>query len=128
MRRVEPEPRKSITRYTPTNISPRVTPRALAALFLAFPEPVDLGWCRRLNLHRGWLRFSLDLGRTLRSIFRRLGDYEAISITRSHNDRYKTTILVATTGAFGAVGQLEARLLRTSGVRILGVMSQCENK
>ena len=53
----------------------------------------------------------------------RLGDYDAISITRSRNERYKTTVLVATTSAFGVVGELEGQLLRTLARRVLGNMS-----
>jgi hypothetical protein len=89
---------------------------------------VGLGWSRRLVLHRGWLRVFLVVGgRTLRSSSR-LGDYDAISITRSRNERYKTTILAATTLAFGVVGELEGQLLRTLVRRILGDMSQCKDK
>jgi hypothetical protein len=58
----------------------------------------------------------------------RLGDYDAISITRSRNERYKTTILAATTLAFGVVGELEGQLLRAFVRRILGDMSQCKDK
>jgi hypothetical protein len=58
----------------------------------------------------------------------RLRDYDAISITPIRNDRYKTTILVGTTSAFDAVGELDAQLLRTLAGRILGDMSQYEDK
>jgi hypothetical protein len=57
-----------------------------------------------------------------------LRDYDAISITPIRNDRYKTTILVGTTSAFDAVGELDAQLLRTLAGRILGDMSQYEDK
>jgi hypothetical protein len=101
-------------------ISTRVTPRFLrspAADFLAFPEPVALGWSRhgRLSLRRGWLRFSLVRvlkGRTFHGISR-LRDYDAISVTAIRNERYKATILVGTTSAFGAIGELDAQGLRT---------------
>ena len=58
----------------------------------------------------------------------RLGDYDAISITRSRNERYKTTILVATTGAFDTVGELGGQLLRTLARRCLGDKSQYEDR
>jgi len=57
-----------------------------------------------------------------------LSDYDAISITRSRNERYKATILVATTSAFDAVGKLDGQLLRTFGRRFLVDMSQYEDK
>jgi hypothetical protein len=44
--------------------------------------------------------------RVLRSGFR-LGDYDAISETRIRNERSKTTVLVGTTSAFGAGGELD---------------------
>jgi hypothetical protein len=66
-------------------------------------------------------------GRALRSGFR-LGDYDAISITRSRNERRKTTILVGTATAFDAVGELDGQLLRTFVRRILRDMSQHEDK
>ena len=112
-------------------ISPRVTPRFLrlvAALFRVFLDPVDLGWNRRRNLCRGWLRFFLVIRvRTLR-VSSRLRDYDAISITRSRNERCKTTILVGTTTAFDVVGELDGQLLRTFVRRFLGDMSQYEDK
>ena len=58
----------------------------------------------------------------------RLRDYGAISIARSRNERYKTTFLVATTSAIGAVGELDGQLLRTLARRCLGDMSQYEDK
>jgi hypothetical protein len=58
----------------------------------------------------------------------RLGDYGAISITLIRNERYKATILVGTTNAFDAVGELEAQGLRTLARRCLGDMSQYEDK
>jgi len=51
-------------------------------------------------------------GRALLCAFR-LGDYDAISKTSIRNERGKTTILVATTNAFRAVGELDGQLLRT---------------
>jgi hypothetical protein len=59
-------------------------------------------------------------GRALRSRGFRLGDYDAISVTRSRSERHNTTILVGTTDAFGAGGELECQLLRTLARRILG--------
>jgi hypothetical protein len=74
---------------------------------------VALGRSRRLNLHMGWLRFSHVLrGRTLH-VISRLRDYDAISVIVIRNERYKATILVGTTTAFGAVGELDAQGLRT---------------
>jgi hypothetical protein len=48
-----------------------------------------------------------------------LRDYDAISITPIRNERYKTTILVGTTSAFDAVGELDRQLLRTFAGRTL---------
>ena len=108
-------------------ISARVTPRFLA-LFLVFPEPVALGRGRQLVLLSGRLRFFLVLGgRTLR-IISSLRDYDAISIARIRNERYKTTFLVATTSATDAVGELDGQLLRTFVRRCLGDMNQYEDK
>jgi hypothetical protein len=58
----------------------------------------------------------------------RLGDYGAISITLIRNERYKATILVGTTNAFDAVGELDAQGLFTFVRRILGDMSKYEDK
>jgi hypothetical protein len=105
---------------------------------LVSPEPVALGcgcgfgWSRRLwqGGHRDRLCFILVRvirGGTLRISFR-LRDYDAISITPIRNERYKTTILVGTTSAFDAVGELDRQLLRTFAGRTLGNMSQYEDK
>ena len=67
-------------------------------------------------------------GRALSSGIRvRLGDYDAISITSSRNERYKTTILVGTTSAFDAIGELDAQLLRTLARRTLWDTNQYED-
>lgn len=65
-------------------------------------------------------------GRTLLSSIR-LGDYDAISVTRSRSERYKTTILVGTTSAFNAIGELDAQLLRTLARRTLWDTNQYED-
>lgn len=54
----------------------------------------------------------------------RLGEYHAISITLHVNDRHETKFPAGPTSAFGAVGELEGRRLRTCGLGILGDMSQ----
>ena len=51
-------------------------------------------------------------GRALLGAFR-LRDYDAISKSSIRNERGKTTILLATTDAFRAVGELDGQLLRT---------------
>ena len=50
--------------------------------------------------------YRVRRGRALRS-GSRLGDYDAISETRIRNERCKTTVLVGTTCAFGASGELD---------------------
>ena len=65
-------------------------------------------------------------GRTLLSSIR-LGDNDAISITRSRSERYKTTILVGTTSAFNAIGELDTQLLRTLARRTLWDTNQYED-
>lgn len=42
-----------------------------------------------------------------------MGDHDAISRTIGRGDRYKTKLLVITTSAFGAFGELEGQLLLT---------------
>jgi hypothetical protein len=54
----------------------------------------------------------------------RLGEYHAISITPIVNDRHETKFPAGPSSAFGAVGELEGRRLRTCGLGILGDMSQ----
>lgn len=124
MQCVELEPHKSITRNTRTSnfiTCPLVSVHSPAAHLLAFPELVALGWKRRF---RAWLRFFLvPRGRTLR-IISRLADHDAISITRSRNKRCNTAILVLTTKAFYALGELDGQLLRTCICRTLGEKSQ----
>ena len=86
-----------------------------------------LGTCLRLfRVRRGRALLSASPSASASGI--RLGDYDAISIARSRNERYKTTILVATTSAFGVVGELEGQLLRTLARRALGDTSQYEDK
>ena len=57
-----------------------------------------------------------------------LGDYDAISITCTRNERCKTTILVGTTSAFRASGKLDGQLLRTLARGVLEDMSQYGDK
>jgi hypothetical protein len=56
-----------------------------------------------------------------------LGDYNAVSITRSRNERYKTKLPRGPTSALRAVGQLNGQLLRAGGLGNLGDMSQYED-
>jgi hypothetical protein len=58
-------------------------------------------------------------GRALRSGFR-LGEYHTISITRIVNDRHEAKIPAGPTIAFGVVGELEGRRLRTCALGNLG--------
>jgi hypothetical protein len=81
-----------------------------------------LGICPRLYLPRRARR-----GRVLHRGFR-LGDYDTIPVTHIRNERHNTTILVGTTSAFDAGGELDGQLLRTLASRILGDMSQYEDK
>ena len=81
---------------------------------------IFLGICLRLRLsriRRGRVRRVLHSGS-------RLGDYDAISITRTRNERCKTTILVGTTRAFRASGELDGQLLRTLARGVLEDMSK----
>jgi len=58
-----------------------------------------------------------------------LGDYDAISVTRSRDERRKATILVATTNAFDTVGELDRQLFRrVFGRRFLVNISQYDDK
>jgi len=91
----------------------------LVCLRLPTILPTILGICLYL--------FRVRRGRALLSGFR-LRDYDAISITRSRNERCKTTILVGTTTAFDVVGELDGQLLRTFVRRFLGDMTQYEDK
>jgi hypothetical protein len=123
---VDPRNASSLSAESPPSdtraISPLVTPRSLrclSTLFRVFRELVGFG-------SRGWLRFLL-VARTLR-IISRLRDYDAISVARSRNERYKTTVLGATTNAFDARGELDGQLLSTFARRCLANMSQYEDK
>ena len=69
--------------------------RLLASLFLVFLGPVAL------------------------RITSSLGDHDTVSVTLSRNERHKTTILVGTTDAFGARGELDCQLLRALARRSL---------
>ena len=74
-----------------------------------------LGICMYISrVRRGRDRIVLHSGS-------RLGDYDAISITCTRNERCKTTILVGTTSAFRALGELDGQLLRTLARRILEI-------
>jgi hypothetical protein len=110
-------------------ISPHFAPRFLRCLakFLALPEPVALGWgC--LAFRSGWLRFLLvPRGIALR-IISGLRDHDTIPVTHIRNERHNTTILLGTTTALGAGGELDGQLLRTLASRVLGDMSQYEDK
>jgi hypothetical protein len=89
--------------------------RRLASLLGLLRLVTILGICPRLCLsrvRRGGDRRVLHSGS-------RLGDYDAISITRTRNERCKTTILVGTTSAFRASGELDGKLLRTLARRVL---------
>lgn len=80
--------------------------------------------CLRLATIQGISLFFLARrGRLLRSGLR-LGDCDAISISCGRYERCNTKILVGTTCAFDAVGELGGQLLRTAALRVLGDMSQ----
>jgi len=75
---------------------------------------------RLRTLHSIWLRLS-TARRVRASSSSGLRDHDAISITRSRNERCNTTILAAATNAFDAVRELDRQLLRTIVRRILGL-------
>ena len=55
-------------------------------------------------------------------------EYDTFSVTRSRNKRRRATIPIAATNAFDAVGELDGQLLHTVALKILGDMSQYEDK
>jgi hypothetical protein len=92
----------------------------IIAIFLVLVRlDIFLGICLCLRLCLS----SVRSGRALRSGIR-LGEYHAISITLIVNDRHETKFPAGPSSAFGAVGELEGRRLRTCGLGILGDMSQ----
>ena len=102
--------------------------RILALLLLLVCLVTILGTCLCLVA----LRICLCLcrvrsGRGLPSAFR-LANHGAVSITRSRDERYNTALVVLTSSALGAAGQLETQLLRTCTRRSLGNMTQYEDK
>jgi hypothetical protein len=58
----------------------------------------------------------------------RLAYHHAISITRSRNERRNAAIIVLATSAFYAAGEHDGQLLRACVRRVLGEISQYEDK
>jgi hypothetical protein len=120
----------SFTSYHPSQPSLPDHPFLVLASGLAGPSLLVLVCLATVLAICRWLSPVCTRGRVLRSAsgFRRLGDHHAISITRSRDERCKTEILGATTNAFDVRGQLDGQFLSTLARRILGDMSQHEDK